>query len=92
MALRKEEAMMKRSLIVLLLAGAAASAYAATHLERIACALERTSGVAQEVASSKPVQLANHLEVAPPRAAEDLDDERGRYYDERDLPFPPQRW
>ena len=89
---------MKRTLIVLLLAGAAASAVAATHLDQVGCLLDRTAGVARQVTRSKPVQLATHLEVRPMPPAlvaaddEEADDEAGRYYDERDLPFKPLRW
>lgn len=86
--------MMKRTLIVLALAGAAvaASAYAATHLERIGCLLERSADAAQEIVESRPVQLARSHAVTPVESGEELEDEHGRYYDERDLPFKPQRF
>ena len=92
--------MLKRTLAILLLASAAAaaSAVAATHLGQIGCLLEKTVGMAQAVTRSKPVQVAHHLELRPMPPAlvqgddDAVDDEQGRYYDERDLPFKPQRF
>ena len=90
--------MLKRTFAVIVLTCAAASAVAG-HLDTIGCLLESTAGVTREVTASKAVQSARHLELhaMPPMLNADVDedegdDEFGRYYDERDLPFKPLRW
>jgi hypothetical protein len=90
--------MLKRAFAVIVLACAAASAVAG-HLDTIGCLLESTAGMTRAVTRSQAVQSARHLELrAMPPALDadadedDSDDEFGRYYDERDLPFKPRRW
>ena len=83
--------MLTRALLVLVLATAAATAVAG-HLDTIGCLLERTAGAAQEVTRIKAVQSARHLELDADSDEDEVDDEEGRYYEERDLPFKPRRW